>query len=145
MINVKSIARGLRLDEDGIWYSADTEDISYPAEGNEALFAIEDESFWFKHRNNCIVSVVNSFSKNKDKTIVDIGGGNGFVSFGLAEAGFDVALVEPGRTGAVYAKSRGVENVICATTDSAEFRQNSLPAVGLFDVIEHIDDDQLFL
>lgn len=77
--------------------------------------------------------------------IVDIGGGNGFVSLALREAGFEVALVEPGQTGARNARRRGLETVICATTESAQFRLGSLSAVGLFDVIEHIEDDVSFL
>lgn len=145
MADIKSISTGLKLGKDGIWYSKDTERISYPSDGNEACFAIEDNSFWFRHRNNCIVSIVSSFPSNNKKTIFDIGGGNGFVSLGLINAGFDVVLVEPGRTGSSIAKSRGIKNVICATTDTAKFKQHSLPSVGLFDVIEHIEDDLAFL
>jgi SAM-dependent methyltransferase len=77
--------------------------------------------------------------------IVDIGGGNGYVSLGLTEAEFNVALVEPGRFGKSNAIRRGLKNVICATTDTARFQAHSLPAVGLFDVIEHIEDDVTFL
>ena len=78
-------------------------------------------------------------------TIFDIGGGNGFASSNLANAGFDVILVEPGKIGAYNAKKRGLKNVICATTEAANFKQNSLSAIGLFDVIEHIEDDFCFL
>lgn len=145
MTNIQSISAGLKLAKDGIWYSTDTENISYPSDGNENCFIIEDSSFWFKHRNNCIVSIVNSCPPKNNGTIFDIGGGNGFVSLGLANAGYDVALLEPGVTGASLAKNRGIKNVICATTKTAKFKPNSLPAVGLFDVIEHIEDDLAFL
>ena len=145
MVDIQAISNGLKLGEDGIWYSADTENISYPSSGNESCFTIEDKSFWFKHRNDCIVSVVGAYPPNNNETIFDIGGGNGFVSLGLTDAGFDVALVEPGTTGAHQAKSRGIKDVICATTSTAKFKQHSLPAVGLFDVIEHIEDDLAFL
>ena len=145
MINIQSISNGLKLGEDGIWYSVEAEDISYPEDGNESCFSVEDNSFWFKHRNNCISSVVKSFPPENNGAIFDIGGGNGFVSLNLAREGFDTVLVEPGIVGAIHAKERGVENVICATTDTAKFIQNSFPAVGLFDVIEHIDDDLSFL
>jgi SAM-dependent methyltransferase len=89
--------------------------------------------------------VVASFPPDVDGTIFDIGGGNGLVSLRLAKAGFDVALVEPGSIGATNAKNRGLETVICATTRTARFKERSLPAVGLFDVIEHIEDDLGFL
>lgn len=144
-MDMQKIAAGLKLGDDGIWYAADSEELSYPSDGNDACFAIEDNSFWFRHRNNCIASVVSLFPPEENGTLFDIGGGNGFVSSGLVSAGFDVALVEPGRSGAFNAKKRGVENVICATTTTAQFNKNSLPAVGLFDVVEHIEDDLGFL
>ncbi len=145
MADIQAISRGLKLGADGIWYSADTQDISYPSEGNDACFAVEDRSFWFKHRNNCIIAAVKTYPPEHAGTIFDVGGGNGFVSAGLATAGFNVALLEPGKTGASNAKHRGLDTVICATTDTADFRSHSLPAVGLFDVVEHIEDDLTFL
>jgi SAM-dependent methyltransferase len=144
-VDMQSISTGLKLGDDGIWYSQDNENISYPSEGNENCFAVEDGSFWFRHRNNCIASIVKNFPPEDNGTIFDIGGGNGFVSLGLANAGFDVTLLEPGSAGAFNAKKRGLKNVICATTDTAKLKQHSLPAVGLFDVIEHIEDDLAFL
>ena len=52
---------GLQLGEDGIYYTTGSEAISYPEEGNEACFQIEDQSFWFRHRNNCIRELVRNF------------------------------------------------------------------------------------
>jgi len=145
MIDIKSISSGLTLRNDGIWCCADKYGISYPSEGNEVCFAVEDLSFWFKHRNNCITCIVKAYPPKRDGSIFDIGGGNGFVSLGLAKEGFDVVLVEPGATGALNAKFRGLKKVIWATMDSARFKPQSLPAVGLFDVLEHIEDDIFFL
>ena len=145
MLDIESISSGLQLGDDGIWYSLDTDNLSYPSDGNDSCFAIEENSFWFRHRNNCITSVVESHPPENNGTIFDVGGGNGFVSLALANAGFNVALVEPGKVGAANAKKRGVSNVICGTTSTAKLKQDSLPAVGLFDVIEHIEDDLTFL
>ena len=145
MLDIQSISSGLNLGDDGIWYSEETQEISYPSDDNEACFAVEDGSFWFRHRNNCIAAVVQAFPPQDEGTIFDIGGGNGFVSLGLTRLGFDMALLEPGRMGAINAKKRGLKNIICATTETANLLQHSLPAVGLFDVIEHIEDDLSFL
>ena len=141
MVDIKSISKGLKFGDNGIWVSKDTEQISYPSDGNEISFFIEDNSFWFKHRNNCIISIINAYPPPNNETIFDIGGGNGFVSRGLVNSGFDVVLVEPSITGSLRAKSRGITKIICATTNTATFKQHSLPAVGLFDVIEHIEND----
>lgn len=145
MLDIQSISNGLKLGQDGIWYSKENQDISYPNEGHDTCFAVEESSFWFNHRNNCIRSAVELYPPLDNGTIFDIGGGNGFVSLGLAASGYDVALVEPGRSGALNAKQRGVETVICATTDTAQFQPCTLSALGLFDVVEHIEDDISFL
>ena len=143
--DLSAFASCVRLDNDGIWYAAEQEDVSYPSEGNDQCFEIEDKSFWFQHRNACIVELVKKFPPHGNGPIFDVGGGNGFVAKGLMDAGWDVVLVEPGPAGARNAKTRGVRDVVCATTQSAEFKPGSMPAIGVFDVVEHIEDDVAFL
>ena len=65
------------------YYAIGSEAISYPEEGNEACFQIEDQSFWFRHRNNCIQELVRKFPPNGKGPIFDVGGGNGFVAKGM--------------------------------------------------------------
>jgi SAM-dependent methyltransferase len=131
---------GLRRGEDGVWYSTASDRISYPADGNAACLQIEDNSFWFRHRNRCIVALAQRF--HPAGTLVDIGGGNGYVAAGLLAAGVDCILVEPGADGAKAARRRGVDTVICATLSGAGLPPESLPAAGMFDVLEHIEDEQ---
>jgi SAM-dependent methyltransferase len=140
-----SVCPTLRPGKDGIFYAASSESISYPEEGNEACFQIEDKSFWFQHRNDCIRELVRKFPPSGMGPIFDVGGGNGFVAKGLMDAGLGVVLVEPGPSGARNAKKRGLEDVICGTTRSAGFKNGSLPAIGVFDVVEHIEDNLCFL
>ena len=116
--------------------------VSYPDHGNEICFQIEDGSYWFAHRQECIIEIMRRFPPGG--TVYDIGGGNGFVSAGLQAAGFETVLVEPG-TGALNARKRGVKNVVQSTLEDAGFRENSMHAVGVFDVLEHIDDETGFL
>jgi len=145
MMDVQALGCELRLGPDGVWYGADTPTLSYPLDGHDACFDVEDGSFWFRHRNACITTIVKRFPPRADEAIVDIGGGNGFVALGLEAAGFDVVLLEPSASGAANAKKRGLRHVVCATTESAKIAPDSLAAVGLFDVIEHIEDDIAFL
>lgn len=141
--DLTEISDTLRLQAGGLWTGSETGEISYPEQGNADCFALEDESFWFAHRNACIVSAAGRYPP--PGAIFDVGGGNGFVSIGLQSAGFPVVLVEPGVTGARNALGRGVRHVVCASLDGAGFRAGTLPAVGLFDVLEHIEDDGAFL
>lgn len=135
----------LKVSCDGIWYAAKEEKLSYPCEGNDCCFEIEDKSFWFQHRNACIIELVKKFPPRGKGPIFDVGGGNGFVAKGLVDAGWDVVLVEPGPAGARNAKKRGLQHVVCATTQSAGFGPGSMPAIGVFDVLEHIENEEEFL
>jgi SAM-dependent methyltransferase len=141
---LSEIASNIELRPDGVWAATTISGApSYPEEGNDACFAVEDVSFWFRHRNNCIGEIVRSFPPAGP--IFDIGGGNGYVAKGLQDAGLDVVLVEPGAAGARNALRRGILHVVQATAQDAGFARGSLPAAGLFDVVEHIQDDHGFL
>lgn len=128
----------------GVWRARDTPAIAYPAGHNDACFRLEDRSFWFNHRNRCITAAVARFPPAGP--ILDVGGGNGYVTRGLIDAGYDAMLLEPGADGARNARvARGVPTVICATLEEAAIRPGSVPAVGLFDVLEHVEDDRAFV
>ena len=127
---------------DGLWCAESVSPVSYPERGNESCFQVEDDSYWFRHRMNCLLAAVRQFPPAG--TLYDIGGGNGFVALGLQADGLEVALLEPG-VGARNALRRGVRKVICATLADARFKPHSLPAAGAFDVVEHIADDTVFL
>jgi len=143
MFKVEEISRNLCFDKGGYWKANSDEEVSYPSEGNEVYAELEETSFWFKHRNETIIAAIENFPPSS--AIFDIGGGNGYVSKNLIDNGFDCVLIEPGVSGASKVVERGVKDVVCATVESAEFRSHSIPSVGLFDVIEHIEDDLAFL
>lgn len=144
MLNIKTIVANEFFNKNGVWYSKNKSTVHYPEKGSELCIEIEDKSFWFKHRNNCIISVVKSFSKKKD-IFLDIGGGNGFVSYKLQEHGYKPILIEPSISGVTNSKKRSINNVICSSFENIHFDKNSIDAIGLFDVIEHIEKDHLFL
>jgi SAM-dependent methyltransferase len=143
MSDLPAYSAALRQDERGIWFAESNGPVSYPAQGHATCFAVEDSSFWFAHRNRCIVAAVRKHPPNGP--IFDVGGGNGFVARALLDAGCEVVLVEPAAEGALNARARGLPQVVCATLDAAGFAPRTLPAAGLFDVIEHIEDDVAFL
>lgn len=118
--------------------------IFYPSEGNDKCFQIEDESFWFRQRNLVIDVVVNEHVKKG--IFADVGGGNGYVSSFLKNKypAIRFIFVEPGEQGCINAKARGLTEVYNKTLNNlSEFVQ--LENIGIFDVIEHIENDQDFL
>lgn len=143
MFDLKSVVSSLTETENGLWVSQQIENVSYPSDRHQTLAELEDRSFWFAHRGRVIGSLVGRFPP--PGCIFDVGGGNGFMVRELRSRGHEAILVEPGRHGALAAIDRGLQPVVNATLASARFDRESLPAVGLFDVLEHIEDDHGFL
>lgn len=146
MVNVIDEIRfpSLRKNEDGLWVSSKSVNVSYPDDGNALCFDFEDNSFWFQHRNNCILHLIKLFPPSG--VLLDIGGGNGYVAERILAEGFPVILLEPGSTGAKNAKLfRKLPEVINSTFEDAGFPDESFSAVGIFDVLEHIENDRIFL
>jgi len=137
--DISSLPPGFERRADGIWVAHRPAPVSYPEHGNAACLQIEDRSFWFRHRNRCIASVVRRFAPQG--ALLDIGGGNGYVSKGLTEAGIACALLEPGIEGALAARARGIDPVICARLEDFGMAPGGVGAAGMFDVLEHIEDE----
>jgi SAM-dependent methyltransferase len=138
-LDLASLAPDLECRADGIWFARRQAPVSYPAQGNAACLQVEDRSFWFRHRNRCIASMVRRFAQQG--TFLDIGGGNGYVATGLVQAGISCALLEPGIDGALAARARGVDPVICARLEDMGMAPASIAAAGMFDVLEHIENE----
>ncbi|NQU38704.1 MAG: class I SAM-dependent methyltransferase [Lentisphaerae bacterium] len=142
-LDLSQLATNIELDEQGLWHARSAKAISYPEQGSEECFQVEDSSFWFKHRNHCIVDLIAKHPPGG--AILDIGGGNGFVSHGLQAAGFAAICLEPSLQGAMNARRRGMEHVVCSSLEDARFKEESLPAAGAFDVLEHVEHEHDFL
>lgn len=137
------VPSGLEPLEPGLWAARHTASVSYRESLSGECFAVEDDSFWFRHRNDCIGNAVERYPPSG--LIYDVGGGNGFVAAALVASGHATVVVEPSLTAARNARARGVPTVIAAAFNDAGFAPASLPAVGLFDVLEHIQEDRDFL
>jgi SAM-dependent methyltransferase len=141
---IDDIAPGLTRDPAGYWIAPEPVTASYPTDGHDACMAFEEESFWFAHRNRTILSAVRRYPP-ADGPLFDVGAGNGYVAEALEQAGFPVIAIEPSHAGAANAVARHVTWVVCGGLPSSAFRHGTAGAIGLFDVIEHIEDDRSFL
>ena len=142
-IAIKSLATNVVKDDEGIWVAGDDRNISYPESHHQVFFGIEEDSFWFNHRNTIIGHVVDAYFPGG--LFIDIGGGNDVVADHLRGRGVEAVVLEPIRLGAINAKKRGLPFVICSTVQELGLKPGSVPSFGLFDVLEHIEDDAGFL
>lgn len=142
MVEIEKYSNSL-IEQNGIWYSSINGNVSYPSDGNKLCFDIEDQSFWFRNRNRVIWEGIKKFSI--DGPIFDIGGGNGYVADYLSKKGVTTILIEPGIDGCFNAKERGLPYIINSLLDKVHFKENSIPNIGLFDVLEHIENPDKFI
>lgn len=118
-------------------------DVEYPDDGADLTAAVEDVSFWFRHRNAVLSSVLDRHPPAGP--LWDIGGGNGFQASCFERQGHPVVLVEPGEAGCRNAQRRGVRTVVQATLESLRLPSSSVAAFSLFDVIEHLIEPKRLL
>lgn len=115
----------------------------YPARAFADLARLESGSFWFQSRNRIILSTLRRFVGTEPARYLEIGCGTGFVLEGVSRAfpswevhGFDIhpEAVECSHRRAPQAKVRQAN--IHELPSGISF-----DAVGVFDVLEHLDDD----
>lgn len=122
---------------DGVWHTELLGDIHFPNDAHDELFSVEDGSFWFRHRNRVIEQALRKAAA--PSVLWEIGAGNGCVSHYLQQRGIPTVAVEPLVPGALNARRRGVEAIVCGAFESLRLPPDALPAVGCFDVLEHLE------
>lgn len=118
--------------------SVKAEHNDYHAIGLDNLYKIESEHFWFVSRRKVIVNWFKEFIDIK-QSIIEIGAGTGSVSRSLVDAGYQVAVGELHLSGLYYAKTYGIKDLYQFDLFHPPF-ENKFDAIGLFDVLEHLDD-----
>jgi SAM-dependent methyltransferase len=111
------------------------------------LVSVEDRNFWFRSRNRVISYLVGNYlGKTESRKFLEIGCGTGYVLKGLQRLpNLELVGSEIYLKGLQYAKQRlpSVELIQVDATDMPF--KNELDAVGAFDVIEHISEDEKVL
>ena len=74
----------------------------------------------------------------------DIGAGTGVVTAALERAGVPSIAIEPSEAGARVATVRGLTS-IASSLDGLDLPDRCLPAIGLFDVLEHLEEPEALL
>ncbi|MBI9048454.1 MAG: class I SAM-dependent methyltransferase [Anaerolineaceae bacterium] len=118
---------------------------SYDEKFFEPLIAIEEKHFWFRSRNYLISQLIQRYCTGKSEESVrgmEIGCGTGNVLKYLQSkfSKQNIIGVDLFREGLQFAAERGAENLIQADINMAPFAPG-YSWIGLFDIIEHLDDD----
>lgn len=133
--------------EDGITSLSENLDCNheyYPEEAYQKLIQNEASSFWFNVRNKIICqTIIRYLPPSSD--IIEVGCGTGFVSSAIKKLGYtvDCADLFPKALSFCMKRNAGRHFFILNLEDVLFIEEYD--AVCAFDVIEHIQDDQLAL
>ena len=99
-------------------------------------------SWWYDTRNSLILRGLKKIGMND--CLWDIGGGPGIVSSYLIGHGISCVGVEPSRSGVLASGQRGVPSIE-SDLESLALPAASVSCIGLFDVLEHVEDRKKLL
>ena len=110
-----------------------------------ALIRAEEVHFWHRARNKLILRKIEALGVSPGARVLELGCGAGCVAAELAKAGFEVTGVDGHRSLLGVACTRAPRaRFLCQDLrqGAPDVERNSFDIVGLFDVIEHLDDPQ---
>jgi len=116
----------------------------YPAEAFARLVELEANNFWFRSRNRIISRIFARYLTRPERPrVLEIGCGTGFVLNALhAQRRFELVGAEQHIAGLRLARQR-LPEVQFVQLDARRLPYRSeFDAIGAFDVIEHIDEDE---
>lgn len=117
-----------------------TED--YPVEDLEFLLGVEEKYFWFRVRNLIIKYLFERYLGVGPYKVMEVGAGNGIVLKALQPLGYQLTAAELYLAGLKNLQKRLPEVELIQLNILKMPFTNTYDAIGAFDVIEHIEEDE---
>jgi len=123
------------------------EEDSFNKENFEFLFEMEQHHFWHKGRREIIHALLRRIHHNRlsDIAMIEIGCGNGSVLQFLKSKGINIEGGDLFLEALQFCRKRTGVPLYQLDALNTPFADGQYDVVGLFDVIEHIDDDKALL
>ncbi len=115
----------------------------FPPDSHDRLAILEEQNFWFKARNLILIHLFKKYvGKGSSKKVMEIGSGNGYVLKGLCQLEYTLIGTEIYLDGLKNIRKK-LPHVELIQLDALQMPFISeFDAIGAFDVIEHIQEDE---
>lgn len=138
--DINRVVNGIKIYDP----SVSEDDSSYNSKGLDNLYQFEKRHFWFRERKEFIYSYINTYIPITS-AILELGAGTGNIARYLQIKGYkNLSVGEMHLKGLEYAKSYGIKQLLQFDLMKATF-ESEYDAVFLFDVLEHIEQDNFAL
>jgi ubiquinone/menaquinone biosynthesis C-methylase UbiE len=115
----------------------DHQSISFPKDSYSSQEGnLEAEGFWAVTRAKKIRKILNLQSVD---LMWEVGSGHGNVAILLKNYGTAVIAIEPLEQGTLVTANSGIRSYV-GTLDKLQFPKNSIKCIGIFDVLEHLEN-----
>jgi SAM-dependent methyltransferase len=115
---------------------------SFDAKAFDYLYQMEQKHFWHVGRREMLLDIIKAIPGSATVKILEIGCGNGSVLTYLKQNGLNMEGGDVFREGLQYCRRRAGEVPLYQIDVTALPFKENYDIAGLFDVIEHLDDDE---
>jgi SAM-dependent methyltransferase len=117
-------------------------EVSFPSDWyNPEVANIEAEGIWAETR---ALRILEFLKENGIRVIWEVGSGNGNVAIPLRKSGIAVIGIEPLRSGVEGLANNGFA-AYWGTLEDLAFPDASIEAIGIFDVLEHLEQPEIVM
>jgi len=128
---------------DGVWVGRGMRPVTTFSDDQQVeINDLADSSWWYQVRNSLLIRYIHRYGLSG--AMWDVGSGTGVVSQTIRDSGYQVVALEPAVGGAVSAAARGLPSV-ASTLEDLRLPEQSISAVGLFDVIEYLAEPEALI
>jgi SAM-dependent methyltransferase len=120
----------------GVWEVGIDARVNYPDGWFPEAEPGSGGTYWYDHRAEQVAAVLARFSVDR---LWEVGAGSGAMGLRLHRAGVEVVSVEPLVDGARIIAAATPDPVFCGLFHDMALPDDCIPAVGAFDVVEHLD------
>jgi len=122
--------------------SVQPSEVSFPSDWyNPEVANVEAEGIWAETR---ALRIQEFLKENGIRVIWEVGSGNGNVAIPLRKSGIAVIGIEPLRSGVEGLASNGFA-AYWGTLEDLAFPDASIEAIGIFDVLEHLEQPEIVM